>query len=515
VYRILCLSRNLTFDRAWDTCLCLEGRLTGRKRGYARNAPLAEFLRSLPGMATGPLEPSLGADISRIADEVRRVDFQPPPPFDDFRFHPLGLSARHVWPFPDTSRGLVVSPYLVSSVVDRLTEDHGLDVLVSRPEAFEEMLRGRPDDSPLPRECFVLSPGAMLDSREMDEEPAGPTGTDGAEASTEEPGPPPAEDRPELAGLHAKLFLLENGGRAHLFTGSANATRAAFGQNVEFLVELVGPTNKCGIKALLGADDDRQSHLRSLLEEYRPPDQFEVVDEVQAGLDRKVERLAHDLGAVQLQASVRETDGGERWDVALSGSLPDIPAGVEVTVWPVTLPAEAARAVRTEGPRASSGGSGHDIARFDGVSFEALTGFFAFEITLRDGTKTARRRFTATARLEGAPADRKERLLRSFLKDRRQVLRLLLLLLMDEGADVSMFVDGAQGRVDKQGPLGGPAEPTLLEALLRSLSQNPDRIEHVARLISDLGSTPEGRDLLPEGLDAIWEPVWKAREALR
>ena len=33
IYRVLCLSRNLTFARAWDTCLRLEGRLMQRQRG--------------------------------------------------------------------------------------------------------------------------------------------------------------------------------------------------------------------------------------------------------------------------------------------------------------------------------------------------------------------------------------------------------------------------------------------------------------------------------------------------
>ena len=120
-----------------------------------------------------------------------------------------------------------------------------------------------------------------------------------------------------------------------------------------------------------------------------------------------------------------------------------------------------------------------------------------------------------TVELIGAPENRKERLLRSLLKDRRRVLRLLLLILMNEGADVSAFVQAASGDDTKlDGSFGGWYEEALLEALLQSLSGNRDRIDEVGRLISDLRSTPEGRDLLPEGLDEIWEPVWAARGAL-
>ena len=61
-------------------------------------------------------------------------------------------------------------------------------------------------------------------------------------------------------------------GEARLFTGSANATAAAFGLNVEVLVELFGKKKDCGIASLLGSEDHpRLETLRSLLQEYTPP----------------------------------------------------------------------------------------------------------------------------------------------------------------------------------------------------------------------------------------------------
>ena len=213
-------------------------------------------------------------------------------------------------------------------------------------------------------------------------------------------------------------------------------------------------------------------------------------------------------------------DEEQRWDLTLSGTLPDIPAGAEIKVWPVTLSAEEALRIRGAGGtgpgtvRQTDPGDG--IATFKGLSFEALTAFFAFEVALREGRHEVRKRFAVTADLVGAPEDRKPRLLRSLLKDRRRVLQLLLLILMGEGADVSAFVEAARGGdKDSRGTFGGWDQGTLLEALLRSLSHNPRQIDDAARLIADLEKTPEGRDLLPEGLDEIWEPVWAARKALK
>ena len=129
----------------------------------------------------------------------------------------------------------MISPYLVGSVVKKLVGEHGLNVLISRPEAFEEVIASSGREA-LPKTCYVLSPDAELDAREAPEDDAN------------EPNESrPANHQIDLAGLHAKLFLFEKGWEARLFTGSANATTAAFGLNVEVLVELFGRRKDCGI----------------------------------------------------------------------------------------------------------------------------------------------------------------------------------------------------------------------------------------------------------------------------
>lgn len=500
MYRVLCLSRNLTFARSWDTCLSLEGPLRQRQRGYSRNRPLAELLRELPRLTTRSLRADVRRDLERMADEIRRVDFRPPEPFTDFRVHHMGLRRRRGLPWPPASRSLVISPYLAGSVVRNFAETHGLEVLVSRPEAFEEVVRSSGREA-LPKTCYVLSPGADLDAREAQDE--------------ESVGSSLIEDQLELAGLHAKLFLFENGREARLFTGSANATAGAFQLNVEVLVELLGKRKNCGIASLVPDDDSQHETLRSLLKEYEPPGDLDVENDPEKELERRVEKLARSLGTSCLTATVGRADGQQGWDASLSGEVPELPDGATVTVWPVTLSAEAGQQImERSGP--GPGGTSNVIAKFTGMSFEALTGFFAFEISLEEGRRTVRQRFVVTAQLIGAPEDRKQRLLWSLLKDRRRVLRLLLLILMDEGADVSAFVQAAhRGDRGSSRSFAGWQEAGLLEALLRSLSHDPRRIDEAARLIDDLERTEEGQDLLPEGFADIWKPVRSAREAIR
>ena len=508
VYRVLCLSRNLTFARAWDTCLRVEGTLT-EEGDYPRNEPFADLLLELPRLAIRETRPELREDLDRMAYEIRRADFKLPRPFTEFHVHNVGLRQEHVWPFPKGGRSLVISPFLAGSTVRHLVREHGLKVLISRPEAFDDVVR-RVGREALPRPCYVLSSGASLDARTTEEEGKGEEQPD---------GPKHVEDGIELAGLHAKLLLFENGAESRLFTGSANATSAAFYANVEVLVELVGKTKECGIDTLLGEEDPKFETLRSLLQEYDPPECLEP-EPTNGELEWEVDRLVRRLAAVPFIATVQPVNAEQLWDMTLAGDIPEIPDGADVRAWPATLPSEAALRINGTG-EARHGpvdptGSADAIATFERLSFEAMTAFFAFEVSLREEEQEERRRFVVTAELVGAPENRKERLLRSLLQDRRRVLQLLFLILMGEGADVLTFVQAERrDGTTTQGPSGGGDRATLLEALLRSLSRNPGQIDEAARLISDLESTLAGKDLLPEGLNEIWEPVWAAREALR
>ena len=317
------------------------------------------------------------------------------------------------------------------------------------------------------------------------------------------------------------MFLFENGRDARLFTGSANATLAAFQHNVEVLVELIGSTKDCGIASLLGSENDpKLETLRSLLQEYSPPEALEPTDDTEQALERSADRLACILGAARLTATVCDVDEGQRWDMTLSGEFPEIPSGAEVKIWPATVSAEIAVRIDCQEDKSSESGhpsdSSHLIATFRRLTFEALTAFFALEVSLREGSHEVRQRFAITAELVGVPENRKERLMCSLLEDRGRVLRLLFLILMDEEADVSNFIHVARrSDMDSARSFGGWEQSALLEALLQSLSRNPERIDQVARLISDLASTPEGEEVLPERLNEIWEPVWAARKALQ
>ncbi len=286
-YRLLCLSRNLTFDRSWDTVLAMDGKLTQRTRAYHANHPLGDFVAALPGLAIRPLPKALARDIDRIQNEVRRVDFEVPDGFDAYRFWPFGIDGAARWPFDKRiDRLMIVSPFLSNGCLQRLSGGRDDDILVSLAESLAEI-------GPARREQFgrvcVLHSGA--------------TGGDEAETELDEAVDETSGDDPTLSGLHAKLYVADAGWNAQVWTGSANATNAAFESNVEFMVELEGKKSFCGIDALL-AKAKGQVSLADLLEDYAPDADAPGPDKEQEHLEALLEDARRRIAGAALCAVV-------------------------------------------------------------------------------------------------------------------------------------------------------------------------------------------------------------------
>jgi hypothetical protein len=180
---------------------------------------------------------------------------------------------------------------------------------------------------------------------------------------------------------------------------------------------------------------------------------------------------------------------------------------VTVSCHPLTLRLSNATAVATP--------VGSPVAVFEPLSFEALTSFFAFRLTARVAAGTELScGFVLNVPLTGAPLDRAGRLLLALLRNREQLLRYLLMLLADDEADARRLVEAFDAdRVNHHadGAEGGFGMP-LLEPLLQALDRRPARLDQIARLIQDLGRTPEGRALVNDEFLGVWEPVWAARK---
>jgi hypothetical protein len=480
-YRFLCLSRNLTFDRSWDTALVLEGTLQDRKRPFARNRPLSEFLSALPQLTRRPVPDRVKNMIRLFRREILKVEFELPEGFHDLRFWPLGTEGADPWPFADlrSDHLMVMSPFLSFGCLNRLNNGRDDNVLISRSDSLETL--------PLKRlkhfsKFYSLSSGAEAESD-------GDNVVDG-------------ERQTPLLGLHAKLYVLDQGWDTVVLTGSANVTDAAFSRNVEFLTELVGKKSVMGIEALLNQEKG-QLRLMDLLEEFIPGEPVKS-DPVQDRLDRLVEDTTRIIAQSALEVRITAVTAPDEFVLQLG--LPPaarlkVPGTVQIRCWPISISEDYAVAINA---------AASPVAAFDHITLLAMTSFFAFQVEAVSGDTRASQRFVLNLPLIGAPDARKDAVLRSLLQNREAVLKLFLMLLFgDVPADPGdqSTISGLPG----DGQTGFNPSTPLFECLMRALDRAPHRIEDIARLVEDLRQAPGGSDLLPAGFDKIWPAIAAVR----
>lgn len=478
-YRLLCLSRNLTFDRSWDLALVLDGEFTERKNAIAVNHPIGDFLAALPEMSRDPITPTRLTKLDQLQQEIRRVRFTAPEELDIAGFWPLGLDRSEPWPF-DTriDRLLVISPFLSGSGLDDLAQAGRGDVLISRAEELERL---GPEELAAFDATFVLDRAADTD--------AGDANRDDTSAA-------------ELRGLHAKAYIADQGWRATAWVGSANATGAAFSRNVEFLVELEGPKRALGVAAALAEGSPSQPSFRDLLVEWTPATEPEL-DPAAEALEATCDRVRAELAERDLTLTVGEQTGGLR---TCDLHAPDVPLAADVTVscWLATQGSGTATVLAPgNDPSASFRAAPPDITPFVGFEVEAVHG------DLRQRT-----RFTVKVRLVGDPPGRREAVIESILRDRAGLIRLLLLLLSAGDESTEAITSWASTGLGTNGAgadhPGAGLDLPLLEPLLLRAARDPAALRPLERMISDLRSTPEGRKLLSAEVLAVWDAVWSA-----
>jgi hypothetical protein len=384
-----------------------------------------------------------------------------------------------MWPFREAAdRVLVMSPFLSGSILERLSKPRAEHFLISRRHELDRL-------SQEARSGFKTI-HVVRDQPEIE---------DAAESAPESPDVIAAND------LHAKVYIADRGWDASVWTGSANATHAAFDGNVEFLVELRGKKSQLGIDAFL-AGPQGAVRMQDLLETYMPPESFEPDAELEA-LEASLDDVRRQLATLPWSVSVEAQGNGDTYRVQThaSGAIQDYEPGISVLLRPLALGPEVAQPLAAqENPSVT----------FENVSLEGLTSFVVMEVHGKAGSRALSTSFIVNARLIGEPPNRRERLLQSMLKNKRDVVRYLLLLLADLGDEAALGTMTIGAAATNNGVAEFDSE-ALLEPLLRTFARAPDRLPAVAQLIHDLGLSPDTAALVPEGLTHLVVALMAAR----
>lgn len=463
-HRVAVLSRNLTSDQSRDTVLVLEGEMS--RSVVQESRPLCDLLAWLSKRPA--LTGERKAAVSDVAKTLTRVRFRPPVAFKSVTFRPLGIPHYAAHPVASNRRDrvLVVSPFVGDSELQRLSTGASENILVTRAEELARL--ADPKATGFSR-IFQLDDG--LEPEPSDEETADPA---------------------ILSGFHAKLYVADQGWNATVWTGSPNATTAGFGANVELLVELGGKKGVCGVKAILGEEEPEGffSMLDEVYLDHLPdPAQDDKVE-------RRLDELAGLVAALPIEALCERSGSGWRLDLFLDGaSLPD---GVSVHVAPLA----STVAERPLDPSRSP------VVSFDGLANHEVSGLFAVQIQL-DAPRAARRFVALWALTSEDQPDRVQALLARLVTDREKLIAFLRLMLGGGGLHESLGPGGVENGSRNGWGFALASGLPPFELLVRALADNPERLDSLARWITDLAAAAD--DQTANDLLAIWQPIWEAR----
>ena len=308
------------------------------------------------------------------------------------------------------------------------------------------------------------------------------------------------------SGLHAKLFVVETGSQAWVYTGSANATAAAFhGANVEFMVAMAGPRRKVGGDSILGnpmEDDKDRPSLSGLLQPYQRREAPASADAVQVQIEEDLRCAQSLLARGGLRARVSPGNGEGYGIELLSDQALSLPSSVRGRCRPISLTAADALNLTPLG-------AGESV-RFPRVSLIGLTCFFAFELEAEHEGRQAAVSFALKLPMDGMPESRDQSILYAIVSDRARFLRYLLFLLAAEEGNLGAAGGHIGDRVGNGKLIGGIGIP-LLEQLVKAYSRYPERIDRIARLVEDLANSGQAENILPDGFAEVWQTFLAAR----
>ena len=456
--RVAVASRNLTFDRSWDVALTSEAS-PERQGVIPESRPLAHLLRALTKLALQKVADDLEATLADLAKQLERTSFPAPEGFDSpIAFQALGLEAgrKAAWrPGATGERILAIAPFVNRTGLDALATAASRErLLISRREALDDL---SPDALAGWDRVLVLSDTAVAESEDA------------------------VASRP--SGLHAKLIAIEHGKRVDWTLGSANFTAAALtGSNIEVIATLSAPRCKNGPEGARDIDAFRAAGFLNLCEDYHRsegPEENPALKNARSRLELACRALLDSNLAIVIQPDEAS------WHWRLDGSL-ELPPGVQVRAWPVSVNEDQARAL--------------ELPMRWSLPLARLTSFVAFELSVPEDVDNVR--LALKLPTTGMPEGRIAQVLRALIDSPERFMQFLRALLGGLEGLADWATSGNGGWEGKW--MTGLGGETLLEDLLRVASRDPQRLDPVRRLIEDLRTTPEGREIVPDNFHAIW-----------
>ena len=474
LYRVVVLSRNLTFDRSWDVTFTMDGKVNGRKT--LKTSPVVDFVSYLTSNL--PSDENAKTKLKKIRTIIRELPYVHfelnSREFEDFEFLPTGVKSSdggfhstNDKPFAPLFEDsfheiLIMSPFLTNSVIKDFIDrnkyiNHTDYMLFTRAMSLGKL---RSDD------CADFRIFTMKDAV-----------VDGESTISEEMQQAQKQD------IHAKVYMVRKYSDTYLYLGSLNASHNAIKGNVEFTIMLKAKNRYLNMKklseSLFNGSEDNPSNP---FQEVKLTDTV-VVDEEQEKqniLDGYIKEIN------RMKPTARVICNADNYDISINFAKYE---SSEYTVTVSPLLSNKTELI-------------NENVLFKSLSLTQLSEFY--KISVSDGTNSIQRIIIIPT--EGMPEDREKAVVSSIVKDKECFYRYIAFLLGDSYVLSALeTINGAEivGRKNTNNTIQIPA---LYEKMLQTAATAPERFKEIEYLIKAVSAD----GVIPEQFEELYNVFKKA-----
>ena len=448
LYRIIVLSRNLTFDRSWDLTFTMDGRKTDKSS--SKNNPLIKFIEYLTKYST---DDDKTDKIQRIMDELPFVEFELNQPFEGFEFIVNGIDDdftiqnQQLFTSNSLDKLLIMTPFLSRDVIEDFNSrknPKSQATLITRMQSLDKDLNL--DNFEVYALKDEIVEGESLLSGET--------------------------EKFSKQDIHAKMYVVEKTKYTDLYLGSLNASHNALYGNVEFMIKLGARKRRFNVNKVLkevfnGEADGPDNPFQLIDLTHLKPSGDDVNN-----LNLVVKRI------VRLNASAKIVENGDKYDIELE--FENDCDKYDITVNPLLSNKTIEFSRRMI---------------FRELDKTQLSEFFV--ITVNKDDETVRR--VIKIPVDNLPEDRENEVVSKVINDKTAFIRYVAFLL---GDDYIMTPVETQGVNPKDIQSGFTIQlPELYEKMLKAAMYDPGKFKEIEFLIKMLSND---MDVIPEGFNELY-----------
>ncbi len=453
-YRVVIMSRNMTFDHSWDVAYFMDGEPAEEDAGIQ---PLIDFLRFLRKQLNKKFSHHLQQDniLAYMINAVSTVRFSPDAAFSEFMILPLGIGANGYDMSSDPlltdnfHELVIMSPFLTGSVIGELN-----DGKKSLTGTKRTLITRRTELPKIQGEKASNFDIYVMRDKVFDVETSI---SDGEENHQEETS---------KQDIHAKVYIRRKNNAVDLYLGSMNASYAAIHSNVEMMIRLRTKgsilNGEIFLDDIMGAERDG----RNPFEKVVPGDDSESEEtSVQNRVEQVIKKVCH----IRMTAEVEKYS--EAYNIKLSAGTKNRIEGV--TIRPLRSDKECGL---------------ESMMVFQGMQLLQLSEFYVVSATIED-YRIERVIMVPTS---GIPETRDEEIIRDVITSRKQFLDYVAFILGDDYIQSYLENQKTSGVYGEWGTTAG--QSAVYEKMLRTAVTDPDRIkeiQYITRAVNEEGIIPE------------------------